>query len=155
MELAAVRHPGGHAEALAEGPGGHVDEAEPGSGVTLQVGVDLPEVEELLGGEEASLGPGGVEDRGGVALGEDEPVVAGDPGLLDGVPHDAVEEDGHDLGHGGAGCRMAGVAGRGHLDRVDPELVSQVLELTELVLGSWEWHGESLKYFQCDGEEGQ
>merc|ERR1719208_702711 len=28
VELAAVRHPGGHAEALAEGPGGHVDEAE-------------------------------------------------------------------------------------------------------------------------------
>ena len=30
VELAAVRHAAGHAEALAQGPGGHVDEAEPG-----------------------------------------------------------------------------------------------------------------------------
>ena len=121
MELAAVRHPGGHAEALAERPGGHVDEAEPGSGVTLQVGVDLPEVEQLLSGEQSGLGPGRVQDGSRVALGEDEPVVAGDPGLLYGVPHDAVEEDGHDLGHGGAGGGVARVAGRRHLDRVHPK----------------------------------
>ena len=30
---------------------------------------------------------------------------------------------------------MAGVAGLGHLDGVDPELVGQVLELLVLVLG--------------------
>ena len=41
----------------------------------------------------------------------------------------------HDLRHGGAGGGVTGVAGLGHLDRVDPELVGQVLELLVLVLG--------------------
>ena len=90
------------------------------------------------------------------------PVVAGVLGLLDGVSHDAVEEDGHDLGHGGAGGGVARVAGRRHLDRVhpknilesgikifrtpaaSPELVGQVLQLGVLVSGGhhrdrWEW----------------
>ena len=44
-------------------------------------------------------------------------------GLLDGVSHDAVEEDGHDLGHGGAGGGVARVAGRRHLDRVHPKSI--------------------------------
>ena len=41
----------------------------------------------------------------------------------------------HDLRHGGAGGGVAGVAGLGHLDGVDPQLVGQVLELLVLVLG--------------------
>ena len=41
----------------------------------------------------------------------------------------------HDLRHRGAGGGVAGVAGLGHLDGVDPELVGQVLELLVLVLG--------------------
>ena len=41
----------------------------------------------------------------------------------------------HDLRHGGAGGGVTRVAGLGHLDGVDPELVGQVLQLAMLVLG--------------------
>ena len=102
--------------------------------MTFKVRVDLPQIHEVLGREEASLGPGSVKDGGSVTLGEDEPVVAGLLGLGHGVPHHAVEEDAHDLRHGGAGGRVAGVAGGRHLDRVDPQLMGQVLELGTLVL---------------------
>ena len=138
MELAAVRHPGGHAEALPERPGGHVDEAEPGSGVTLQVGVDLPEVEQLLGREQPGLCPGGVQDGGGVTFGEYKPVIGGislllvNSGVL--VLHHSEEEDGHELCHGAAGGRVAGLARLGHLDTVDPQLGGNVSQGLNLVL---------------------
>ena len=41
----------------------------------------------------------------------------------------------HDLRHGGAGGGVTRVAGLGHLDGVDPELVGQVLQLSVLILG--------------------
>ena len=52
-----VGHAAGHAEALAQTAGGHVDEVEAGGRVALQVVVDLTELQELLGGDKASLGP--------------------------------------------------------------------------------------------------
>ena len=70
------------------------------------------------------------------------PVIAGMLGLSHGVPHHSVEEDRDNLSHGGAGGGVAGVAGGGHLHRVDPQLVGQVLQLIELVLSSN--HGELL-----------
>ena len=91
MELAAVRHAAGHAQALAQGPGGHVDEAEPevgvanekralltnhsspGGGVALQVGVDLAQVHEVASGEQPGLRPRRVQDGRGMPLGQDEP----------------------------------------------------------------------------------
>ena len=63
-------------------------------------------------------------------------------GLSHRVPHHSVEEDRDNLSHGGAGGWVAGVAGGGHLHRVDPQLVGQVLQLIELVLSSD--HGELL-----------
>ena len=70
------------------------------------------------------------------------PVIAGMLGLSHRVPHHSVEEDRDNLSHGGAGGGVAGVAGGGHLHRVDPQLVGQVLQLIELVLSSN--HGELL-----------
>ena len=70
------------------------------------------------------------------------PVIARMLGLSHGVPHHSVEEDRDNLSHGGAGGGVAGVAGGGHLHRVDPQLVGQVLQLIELVLSSN--HGELL-----------
>ena len=91
VELAAVRHAAGHAQTLAQGPGGYVDEAEPevrvtnerralltnhsspGGGVTLQIRVDLAQVHEVAGGEQPGLRPRRVQDGRGMALGQDEP----------------------------------------------------------------------------------
>merc|ERR1719510_2875196 len=78
VDLPTVSHPCGNTEALAQRPGGHVNEAESWGGVALQVGVNLPQVQQVLHGEEAGLGPGRVQDGSRVALGEDEAVVAGD-----------------------------------------------------------------------------
>ena len=73
MELAAVCHAAGYTQALAQGPRGHVNKAKPRGGVTLEVGVNLAEVHQVLPGEEASLRPGGIQDWGSVTLGQDEP----------------------------------------------------------------------------------
>ena len=58
----------------------------PGSGVALQVRVDFPEVEKVSHGEEASLGPCGVQDGSGVTLGQDETVVVRALRILHVVP---------------------------------------------------------------------
>ena len=71
--FSGVGHSTGDTEPLAQGSGGHVYEIEPGGWVTLEVRVDLPEVHEVGRGEEAGLGPGGVQDRGSVSLRQDEP----------------------------------------------------------------------------------
>ena len=71
-ELAAVGHTGGHTQSLAQGASGHVDKVESGRGMALEVGVNLTEVHELGGWEEAGLGPRGVKDGSGVPLGQNE-----------------------------------------------------------------------------------
>ena len=88
--LAHVGHAAGHAEALPQGPRGHVDEAEPGGGVALEVRAEGAELEELRGGKQAGLGPGGVQDGGGVALGQDEAVVVDAPRVGNFVLHHLV-----------------------------------------------------------------
>ena len=51
------------------------------------------------------------------------------------LPHGMEEENGHDVRHGGAGRRVAGLGlgGRGH--RVDPQLGGHVLEAGRFFLG--------------------
>ena len=65
--------------------------------MTLEVGLELPELHELGGGEEAGLGPSGVEDGRGVTLGEDEAVVRGALRLSHIVP---VQEESDVAVHG-------------------------------------------------------
>ncbi|CAN7989506.1 unnamed protein product, partial [Ixodes hexagonus] len=100
--LADVGHAGGAAQPLPERPGGHVNEVEAGRRVPFQVVVDLAQVEELLHGKEASLCPGGVEDRCGVALHQDKTVARGVPGDVYAVTHGVEEQHRHDLCHGTA-----------------------------------------------------
>ena len=60
-------------------------------------------------------------------LREDEPVVRGALRLVEVVAEVAVDEDRHEVGGGHRGRRVAGLRGRAHADRVDPELLPQLL----------------------------
>ena len=74
--------PDGHREALAERTGRDLDAGGRAHvGVALEHRADLAELLELGVREVAVLGERGVEDRGGVALGEDEAVALGPVGV--------------------------------------------------------------------------
>ena len=94
----------------------------------LEVGVKLPQLHELRGGEEASLGPSSIEDGSRMALGKDEAVVARVLGVINLVPHGVEEEHTHDLSHGRARGWMAGACLGSGLHRVDPQLGCDVLQ---------------------------
>lgn len=70
---------------LAKRPRGDIDEVQSGRGMALEVRVQLPQLHEVRGGEEAGLSPGGVQDGGGVALGQHEAVIGGTLWLGDAV----------------------------------------------------------------------
>ena len=71
-----IGHAAGHAEALSEGSGGHIDEIEAGSGMTFKVTVQLTKFGQILNGELTGHGVGGIKDRRSVAFRQNEAVVA-------------------------------------------------------------------------------
>lgn len=95
--LAGVGHPARGPEALAQGAGGHVCESLFWDRVPVQVGADLPQVQQLCLGQVASFSPDGIQDGSCVALGEYKAVIVRVPGVLGLVPHGVEEEYGHDL----------------------------------------------------------
>ena len=70
--------------------------------MALERVVDLSQVLELGNRDKAGLSPGGVEDRGSVALGQDESVAGRVSRLLDSVSHGVEEENTENVGHGAA-----------------------------------------------------
>ncbi len=48
-------------------------------------------------------------------------------------PHDVEEQNGHALGHGGAGGGVAGLGLARRGDRVDPQLCGDVLQVLDFV----------------------
>ena len=100
---------------LPKRPGGDVDPGQPRRRVPFEIGIDAPQREQILARDDAGLGPRGVEDRRGVALREDEPIVVGVVRIARVVPHLRKEERSHDLGRRAAGRRMA-AAGLGRRD---------------------------------------
>ncbi len=110
----------GHAEALAEGAGGDFDARGLAVlGVAGGVGAPLAELLELrhrqvVAGEVQRA----VEERGGVAVGEDEAVAVDPLGVGGIVLHELVVEQ---VGDGCAAEGRAGVAGVGLLNGVDGE----------------------------------
>ena len=67
-------------------------------------------------------------NRGEITFGQDESVGGGASRVRHFVLHDVEEEDGHDLGSAAAAGRVTRVAGVGHLDAGDAQLVGHVLE---------------------------
>ena len=80
--LAGESHADGVGEPLAQGACGHVNAGDVVHlGVAGEVAVHLAEGLEVLDGEEAPEGEGGVERGGAVALGENEAVAFRGPGV--------------------------------------------------------------------------
>ena len=118
----------GGGEALAERAGRQVDEVEARRRVPFQVGRVLAQLHDLAAREEAGFGPGGVEDRGGVALRQHEAVVLVALRVLRIEAHLAEEKRRHDLRGGTARGGVAAASLARRLHRVDAELGGDVLE---------------------------
>jgi hypothetical protein len=122
-------HADRHRQALAERPGGHVHPGQARRRVPFEPAARPAEGEQLVVGD----GPGrlehSVQQRSGVALGEDEAVVAGMGWAGEVVAQVAAQQHGHEVGGRQRRGRVAGAGGGGGPDHVDPELPGQILPL--------------------------
>ena len=116
------------ANALAERAGRDVDKRQPRRRMAFEVGVDLPQVEQIRARKEPRVRPGRVEDRRRMPLRQHEAVVVGILRVLRIEAHLAKEERRDHLGRGHAGRRVTGTRFGRRGDRVDPELGGDVAE---------------------------
>jgi hypothetical protein len=130
VEAQGQADPHAHRQALAERSrrdlhtrgGAHVRMA-------LEHRADLAELLELGVREVAVLGKRRVEDRRGVALGEDEAVALGPVGPLRVVAEDPEVERGDDVSRRERAVEVAGLGDREHPHAVDPQHGGPALEL--------------------------
>ena len=94
----AQRHADADAQALAQRAGGDIHERQARGRMAFEVAAELAELEQFLHREEPGLGPGRVQQRRGVAFGEDEPVVVVVVGVLRVVTHVPEEQGRHQVG---------------------------------------------------------
>ena len=120
--------PHARAEALAERPGGDIDEGQPRRRVPLEIGAQLAQLQQLAPGEQADRRPRGVQERRRVPLGEHEAIVVLVLRLLRVEPHLGHEERRHDVGSRRTGGRVAAACRGRREHRVDAELSGNVVE---------------------------
>jgi hypothetical protein len=94
--------------------------------MSLEDRIELPVGQQLVLRDRAGGAEDRVEERRGVALGEDEPVVVRVVRVVEVVAQVLREEDGHQVGRRHARGGMAGARLRRGPDRVDPELLPQL-----------------------------
>ena len=116
----------GDRQALAERAGGHVDPRDDRDRVALELRPEPAEREQLLVGDR----PRGLEhrvvERRRVALGEDQVVVVGVPGVLVVEVEVLLHQHRHQVGRRHRRRRVAGVGGRRRADRVDAQLLAEL-----------------------------
>jgi hypothetical protein len=124
--LGAERHADTQRQALPERAGGHVHPRNPGrrvsleDGAVLTVGQQLGVVDRTDGAEDR------VEERRGVALREDQPVVAQVVGVVPVVAEVLRDQNRHQVGGRHARGGMPGLRGSSRADRIDPELLAEL-----------------------------
>ncbi len=118
-------------QALAERAGGGLHPREPlRGGMPFETAVQHAEGEQF-GVVDGSRGlVGGVEQGRGVALGQDEAVVAGVGGAVEVVVEVVGEQDGHQVGGGHGGGGVSGARGIGGPHTVHAQLLSEFDEFT-------------------------
>jgi hypothetical protein len=94
--------------------------------MSLEIRVDLPQLEQLFTREQSGGGPGGIQDRRGMPLGQYEAIVVGIPRILRIEAHLAEEHRGHDVSGGQARRRMPGAGFARGQHRIDAQLGRQV-----------------------------
>ena len=94
-------------QALAEGAGGHVDPGRTGRGMALDPAAEPAEGEHLVVADRAGRLEHRVQQRGGVALAEDQVVVARVIGVAEVVVQVLRHQHGHEVGRGHRRGRVA------------------------------------------------
>ena len=124
--LASQRDPHPVGQPLAERAGGHVHPGQDRGRVALKA---LPEPpvpgHQLLLGDDADGLERRVQQRRGVALGEDQVVVGGQPRVVPVVAQVPGDEHGEQIGRRHAGGRVPRACAGRRADRVHPELRGQ------------------------------
>jgi hypothetical protein len=100
-----------------ERAGGDVDPGQSRGGVAFEAAAELAVCGELLLVDRTGGAVHRVEQRRGVALGEDQMVVAGIVGPVEVVAQVASEQHGHEVGGGERRGRVARAGGRDHAHR--------------------------------------
>ena len=96
--------------------------------MAFEVAADFAQLEQVARGKQSGLGPGRVEQRGGVAFGKNEAVVVVVFRILRIVTHVAEKQRGHQVRHGATGGGVAAARSGGRRNRVDSQLVRDSLQ---------------------------
>ena len=116
------------ADALPERSGRHVDERKARRRVPFQIAVDPAEPEQIVRRHETRLGPGGVEQRRGMPLREDEAVVVVVPRVPRVEPHVPEEQRRDEVGGRAAARRMPAARRARGAHRGDPQSGRDLLQ---------------------------
>ncbi len=152
--LPGQRHAHPVGQALPQRPGRHVDPGQHRGGVPLQPGAEPPVAgHQLLIRHHPDRLVDRVQQRRGVALGEDQVVVARVARLVPVIAQVPADQDGQQVGGGHAGGRMAG-PGRGtRPDRVHPQLLGEFGGQGKIDVGGWSRH-DNLQEARGGGQSG-
>src|SRR5947208_432594 len=96
--------------------------------MAFEVAAELAELQQIFGRKKPRFGPGGIEQRGGVAFGQNESVVIVEMWILGIITHVPEEQRGDDVSRRTAGGRMAAARGGGCVDRMNPQLIGNALQ---------------------------
>jgi hypothetical protein len=113
-------------QAEAQRTGGDVDPWKRRAGVALEAAAKAAQRQELLVADRSGRGVERIEERRGVALGEDQVVVVGMVGLFEVVAEVLLSQHREQIRGGHRRGRMPRPADRGGPDRVDSELLGQL-----------------------------
>ena len=127
VEPRAQRHADADAQALAQRAGRHIRKRQARGRMAFEVAAELAELEQVLHREQPGLRPGGVQQRRGVAFGEDEAVVVVVVGILRVVAHVPEEQGRHHVGRRTARGGMPAARRRGRGDGMNPQLAGDAL----------------------------
>ena len=119
-------------QALAEGAGRDVDPWEDRRGMALDPAAEPAKGEHLVVADRAGRLEHRVQQRGGVALAEDQVVVARVIGVAEVVVQVLRHQHGHEVGRGHRRGRVAAPRGARGTDRVDPQLLPELVPLVLL-----------------------
>ena len=124
--LAGERHPDAVGKALSEGAGGDVDPRDARGRMALEHAPELAVGLQVVDRDGAGRAEHAVEERRGMSLREDEPVVVRVLRVGEVVSQVLGEQHRHQVGRGHARGRMAGLRRGGAAHRVDPQLLSEL-----------------------------
>ena len=92
------------ADALSERSGRDIDPRQPRRRMSLEIGIEAPQRQQLIARDDARLGPGGIEDRRRVSFRQHEAIVVGVLRVARVVAHLREEQRRDDVGRGAAGA---------------------------------------------------